>query len=349
MDLFLRDLLSDFHVLILIAIVIVSLVALGKGADLLVDEAVRLSVKSGIPTVVIGATVVSIGTTMPEAAVSVFASVQGNPDLALGNAVGSIICNAGLILGLAALVRPLALDKSITGRQGWLQVGFAVLLVAVAVISVPGGVGSIFTQEVPSGRVPQWVGFAFVAVLIGYIYLSIRWSKRDKNRDIGVGGEVSVHGAADAKTAVVVVRLVLGIAIIVVSSKVLIPAVEVIALRARIPAAIIAATMVALGTSLPELVTAVTAARRGHGELAVGNVIGANILNVLFVAGVSSAVTPGGLVVPGFFFHLQFPAMILVLALFHTITLVAKKALGRPAGAALLVLYSGYVVVSYMI
>lgn len=348
MDQFLYDLLSDFHVLILIAVIVGSLAALGKGADLLVDEAVRLSVKSGIPTVVVGATIVSLGTTMPEAAVSVFASVQGNPDLALGNAVGSIICDTGLIIGLAALIRPLPLNRSVTNRQGWLQIGFPALLVSVAIFSLAGAVGTLFTADTAPGYVPQWMGFVFIGLLIGYIYLTIRWSKRDKEKDIDAAEEVLSQVAEGASTGIVLLRLIIGVLIIVASSKLLIPAVEITAVRAGIPAAVIAATMVALGTSLPELVTAITATRKGHGELAIGNVIGADILNVLFVAGVSAAVTPGGLVVPGFFFHLQFPAMIVLLALFRFITLAAKKEVGRPAGAALLAIYAVYVVISYV-
>ena len=98
-----------------------SLAVLGKAADWLVDEAVALSERSGIPKVVIGATVVSLGTTMPEAAVSVFAAIQGNPGLAFGNAVGSIICDTGLILGLACVIAPLRLNRRIVNRQGWIQ------------------------------------------------------------------------------------------------------------------------------------------------------------------------------------------------------------------------------------
>ncbi|TFG58909.1 MAG: sodium:calcium antiporter, partial [Spirochaetales bacterium] len=275
---------------------------------------------------------------LPEAAVSVFAAAQGNPDLALGNAVGSIICDTGLIIGLAALIAPLPLDKQVTSRQGWLQIAFPLLLVLLSLASIARG--GAFPAE---GVLPQWAGFVFIGLLIGYIFISIRWARK---------GTAVIPAEEDEKidtgrTGLVIFKLVLGIGIIIVSSKVLIPAVEITALRLRIPPSIIAATLVALGTSLPELVTAVTAARKGHGELAIGNIIGADILNVLFVSGVSAAVTLGGLAVPPFFFVFQFPIMLVILVIFRLITLLSKEKISRLSGIVLLVFYAGYVVISY--
>ena len=129
MEEFLTQFFSQLHGGLLALVIVVSLGVLGKAADWLVDEAVTLSERSGIPKAVIGATVVSLGTTTPEAAVSVFAAMQGSPGLALGNAVGSIICNAGLILGLACLLAPLKLDRVIVSRLGWIQLGTAAVLV----------------------------------------------------------------------------------------------------------------------------------------------------------------------------------------------------------------------------
>lgn len=340
MEHFLLQLYEGWPLVVLIIIIAGSLYALSKGADILVDEAVSLSVKWGIPKVVIGATIVSLGTTLPEAAVSVFAAVQGNPDLALGNAIGSIICDTGLIIGLAALIAPLPLDKRITNRQGWLQLAFPLLLVVFALISIMGG--GAFPDL---GNIPQWVGFLFIALLVGYILVSVRWAKKG---NAALPSEDT--GPLDmGRTGIVLLKFIAGISIIIVSSKILIPAVEITALRAGIPASIIAATIVALGTSLPELVTAITAARKGHGELAVGNIIGADILNVLFVSGVSAAVTLGGLAVPPFFFVFQFPAMLIILLVFRLMTLFSKSHISRLSGIALLILYVGYIVASYAI
>ena len=330
MEEFIVSLVEGLPIAVLFIIIFAVLYTLGKGADLLVDEAVTLSVKWGIPKVLIGATIVSLGTTMPEASVSVMAAVQGNPDLALGNAVGSIICDTGLILGVAALISPLALNKKLVNRQGWLQLGAGVLLVLVSLAA--------------GAAVPQVAGFTFLILLICYMLVTIRWSK-----DADEQSPEELETVDESAMGFVLLKLTAGIALIILSSKILIPTVEVTALRIGIPDSIIAATLVAFGTSLPELVTAVTAARRGHGDLAIGNVIGADILNVLFVVGAAASVTPQGLPIPDYFFSLQFPVMIGILLTFRLITLFAKVEIKRWHGLLLLGMYIAYTVVSYVI
>ena len=333
--------LRDTPGLLLAIIIAASLGLLGKAADWLVEYAVVLSEFSGIPKLVIGATIVSLGTTMPEAVVSVLAAIQGKPGLALGNAVGSIICDTGLILGLACLISPLPLDRKVVNRQGWLQFGSGVLLV-VASFSF----GSPLTAFQTGGRLERGWGLLFLILLAAYIWQSIRWS-RDEGAPIN--GAETERGLPHRQPVVgIVVRLTLAIMVVVGASWVLIPAVSEAATRMSIPESVIAATMVAFGTSLPELVTAITAARQGHGELAVGNVIGADILNVLFVAGASSAVTPGGLEAPSHFFTLYFPSMLLILLVFRLGVRFSGSHLRRPFGLILLGSYLVVTVVSYV-
>ena len=341
MDEALHHFISDLHGGLLALVIIASLAVLAKAADWLVDEAVALSERSRIPTVVIGATIVSLGTTAPEAAVSVLAALQGSPGLALGNAVGSIICDTGLILGLACILAPLRLDRAIVNRQGWIQLGAAVVLV---VGCFPfSNAGQVF---VDGGRLPQWVGIAFLVALAVYMWLSIRWARTGAaTASVGEGGENGETGSI----ATVVLKLVGSLALVVLSAQVLIPAVREAATRLEIPESIIAATLVAFGTSLPELVTAVTAARRGHGELAVGNVVGADILNVLFVAGASAAATPEGLVAGGHFFVVLFPAMLFILLTFRIGIFVSGDSMRKPFGFVLLAAYGVYMVVSYLV
>ena len=323
----------------LFLVIAVTLLVLGKAADWLVDEAVVLSKRSGIPKTIIGATIVSLGTTAPEAAVSVFAAMEGNPGLALGNAVGSIICDTGLILGLACIISPLRLDRRIVNRQGWIQLGAAVSLV---LLSFPWSTPSrAFTE---GGNLAQWAGFLFLAVLAIYIWRSIRWA----GEDTGVAEEAA-EKLSDESTVWTVLKLIGSIALVVLSARVLIPAVMEVAMRMQIPESIIAATIVAFGTSLPELVTAVTAARRGHGELAVGNIVGADILNVFFVAGAAAAVTPEGLVAGGHFFRVLFPIMLLILMVFRTGIFLSGQYLKRPFGYVLLTTYVVYMIVSYLV
>ncbi len=330
MEEFIVSLVEGLPIVLLFVIIFGVLYVLGKGADLLVDEAVTLSVKWGIPKVLIGATVVSLGTTLPEASVSVMAAIKGNPDLALGNAVGSIICDTGLIIGIAAIISPLVLNKKLVNRQGWLQFGSGILLIAVSLLA--------------GASVPQVAGFIFLALLVLYMIITVRWSRgSDKPQSEGLEHQ------DESPIYLVLLKLAIGVALIIVSSKVLIPTVGVTAMKIGIPESIIAATLVAFGTSLPELVTAVSAARHGHGDLAIGNIIGADILNVLFVVGASAAVTPQGLPIPDYFFSLQFPVMMGILLTFRLITLFAKVEIKRWHGIMLLLMYTGYTVISYVI
>lgn len=339
------SLVENLPIVVLFAIILATLYTLSKGADILVDEAVSLSVRWGIPKILIGATIVSLGTTLPEASVSVMAAVRGNPDLALGNAVGSIICDTGLIVGIAALISPLALNKKLVNRQGWLQffAGLLLILVSIPIITIIKN-GEISSAFLEAANIPQYVGFIFIALLAAYLIVTVRWSK-DSGEDLQEG----VENTDDSRIFIVLLKLAVGVALIILSSKVLIPTVEITALRIGIPESIIAATLVAFGTSLPELVTAVTAARHGHGDLAIGNVIGADILNVLFVVGAAATVTPQGLPIPGYFFKLQFPAMMIILLVFRLITLFAKKEIKRVHGVILLAMYVAYTVISYTV
>ncbi len=343
------SIIAGFPTIVLLLIIAVFLATLSKGADLLVEEAVALSIRWGVSSVVIGATIVSLGTTLPEAAVSVMSAVRGNPELALGNAVGSIIADTGLILGLAALIRPLPLQREVVNRQGWIQVGSGFLLVfACFPWSHPG---AVFES---GGGLPRMMGWIFVVLLFLYLYLSIRWTQGVASPIEGKGhtaGGVTVSEVDEARrsTGLIVLKLLLGIGLVVVSSQILIPAVEETALRFNVPDAIIAATLVAFGTSLPELVTALTAVRRNHGELAVGNVIGADILNVLFVAGTSAAVTPGGLIASAYFFEFLFPAMLVLLIVFRIGIWVARTHLTRPFGALMIGIYVAVTVLSYVL
>lgn len=317
--------------------IVVILGVLGKAADWLVGEAVVLSERSGLPKVIIGATVVSLGTTAPEVAVSVLAALKGQPGLALGNAVGSVICDTGLILGLACLIKPLKMPRSIVNRQGWLQFAAGWLLIAAC---WPWGGGNPF--EV-GGNLPQKFGYVFLVLLIGYLALSVRWAK-------AAGGAIELEEYetdAAAPMGLVVGKLLVAISAVVAASHFLIPAIQEAAVRLGVPEGVVAATLVAFGTSLPELVTAITAARKDHGDLAIGNVIGADILNVLFVAGASAAVTPTGLVASPSFFRVLLPGMLLVLIVFRVGVSFSGERMKRPLGAALLIVYLAVMVMSY--
>lgn len=324
--------LLTFPTIVLLLIIAASLWTVGKGADILVDEAVSLSVHWGVPKMVIGATIVSLGTTLPEAAVSVMAAVGGNPDLALGNAIGSIIADTGLIIGVAALIGNLPVDPMIIKRQGKLQYLACILL---AVVSLP-----IFTNT-GAGNISQLMGVGFLILLATYIYFSLKWAREEN-------GE-STEEIEEELTPVYlqILKLLLGVALVIGSSKILIPAVEITAIRIGIPQGVIAATLVAFGTSLPELVTAITAVRKGHGELAIGNIVGADILNVLFVVGAAAAVTKGGLTVPVSFYKLQIPTMLIIIFAFRHFTKGKDLTIDRKEGIFLGGMYFVYLILNF--
>jgi cation:H+ antiporter len=359
MEELIQQYLEPRSALVLLGVVAVSLVALSKFADLVVDYAVVLSERSGVPKVVIGATVVSLGTTAPEVAVSVLAAFQGNPGLAMGNAVGSIICDTGLILGVACLIRPLSIPWDIANRQGWIQLAAGVLLV---VLSVPWSTPLAIFEGGYVGQFPQWAGFLFLVLLAAYLYASVAWSRSATK--VATADQLAAE-AGTATTEIVdatehegdddeptgaspaiIVKLVLSIVGVLASANILIPAVTILARRVNIPESVLAATLVAFGTSLPELVTAVNAARRGHGDLAVGNIIGADILNALFVAGAAAAVTAGGLEVAESFYKVTFPAMIFVLVVFRVGIYACRTELSRRFGTVLLAAYLIYLGIS---
>lgn len=333
MDAALTRFFAELHWSLLFAAIAASLFVLGKAADALVDQAVELSEALRIPQIVVGATIVSLGTTTPEAAVSVLAAVEGAPGLALGNAVGSVIADTGLILGLACLIAPLRLDPRIVSRQGWIQLGAGLLLV---LLCVPWDDLERTFRE--GGSLPQNAGFLLLGLLAAYLYLSVRWAGQQR-------AEAADPGSGAAWRAVL--KLAAAIALVVLSAHVVIPGVTEAARRLAVPDSVIAATLVAFGTSLPELVTAVTAARRGQGELAVGNVIGADILNVLFVAGAAAAVTPAGLEAGANFFTVLFPAMLFILVVFRTGVMLSGATLRRGFGYVLLTAYGVYLAAGY--
>ena len=322
---------------VLLVGLIISIAVLGKAADWLVDLAVGLSLRLGMPRVIVGATIVSLGTTAPEAAVSVLAAIQGRPGLAMGNAVGSIICDTGLILGLACLLKPLPFTRAVVNRQGWVQFGCGVLLVAMC---VPWD--SPLTAFSDGGSLSRRGGFVLVGLLLVYLLWSVRLARA------GTAAEDGDFETDERPLARTLVSLVATVVLVVVSSMFLIGSATLLAERVGVPESVIAATMVAFGTSLPELSIAMSAVRKNQGELAVGNIVGADILNVLFVAGLSAAVTPAGLRVEPHFFQMQFPAMLFILLVFRCgIWRATDGRLKRPFGVVLLGTYLAVTVLAY--
>ena len=321
-------------------LVAASVAMLVLGADRAVSSAARLAAVLGLSKVIIGATIVSLGTTSPETAVSVNAALKGDGGLALGNAVGSIICDTALIFGLGCCLVRLPKDRFILNRHGWLQLGSGVLLAGVLLVlwALAGDINAVV--------IPRVVGFGFLALLLGYLYLSVRWSRRHPEMTPLEAGETMKPNHLTRRAVGNLLMLGAGLALVVFGSEVLVGSSRTICVRYGVPEAIIAVTVVAVGTSVPELVTAIVSIIKGHSELLVGNIIGADILNVLFVTGASAAAVP--LKVDPMFYTFLVPVMIGVLVLFRIYIFMPGKTFQRWQGVPLLVIYAAFVLMTVL-
>jgi cation:H+ antiporter len=306
------DWFTGLPVLVLLLVVVATIAVLGKGADSMVDGAAGMASRLGLPKVVIGATIVSLGTTSPEFAVSVMAAWKGEAGLALGNAVGSIIVDTGLIFGLGCAMAVLPADRRILSRQGWLQFGSAVLLAGICYAE--------FARHGAEAAIGREVGILLVILLGVYLVVSVRWARRarfDTAADLA-----GIHTDGSKGLPTLVLLLASGLAMVIVASHVLILSVTELTVRWGVPEVVVAGSIVALGTSLPELVIGLTSVRKGHGELLVGNIIGADILNVLFVTGGAAIAADLPIIdptaeIPEIFLLLHLPTMLIILALFR--------------------------------
>lgn len=316
----------------LLAILAVCITLLTKGADYMINGAVSLARLTKLPEVIIGATIISLGTTMPEMCVSVLAAWTGNPGLALGNGVGSIICDTGMILGLTCILARVPVNRFILNRTGFVQVGAATLVVLLSLQA------RYIAPEAPV--LQRWVGILFLGLLVGYLYLSYRWAQQD-NTPVEENDDAGPEGLP-----MTLLFTLGGLAGVVAGSRFLVPCAAEGACRLGVPQDVIAATLVAFGTSLPELTTAVIAVRKGHPQIMVGNIVGADVLNCLFVIGAATAASP--LQVPPNFFIFHFPAMLLILYSFRFFIYLNKDGwFKRAQGMWILGIYVGYLVLQF--
>lgn len=301
---------------------IVGLVLICLGGDRLVDSAVAIARKLGIPQIVVGATIVSLGTTLPEILVSTTAAFQGSADIAAGNALGSVICNTALVAGLAQLLSPA--KKVSTSSFAWRAVFFFVVCGLMTVY------GAVF------GQFDRIVGIVLLVLFGVYAYLNIRFP-----------GEDDEESEADESGSVIKHLLILAVcaALLYVGAKLLVDNGIVIAQAMGVPERVIAVTFIALGTSLPELVTSLTSIIKGYGNVGLGNVIGANLLNLLLVIGIPASIT--GIQLSESVTRVDSPVSLLVMAVL-TVPLLIKKKAYRWQGAALLAIYGVYCVSQFI-
>lgn len=337
---------------LLLIVTVVMLAMVIKGADWLVVGAAGMAQKFGMPQVVIGATIVSLGTTSPETAVSVLAAFRGNSGLALGNGVGSIIADTGLIFGLACILATLPADRFILNRQGWVQFAVAAILAVWC-----------YAKWLMVGDQAQlsWLfGVLCLVILAWYLWMSVKWARAHTGmtRAEEIGDEVDIDKAAAHSTLFLLVLGLIGLVLVVFAGSALVESVGELTLRWGVPEVVVAGTLVAIGTSLPELVVAITAIRKGHYGLVVGNVIGADILNVIWVIGLSAlggSIVGNGLPIAAdgnpVFLFLHLPVLLVMLTLFRVFVFKAgrSKSFSRWMGVPMLVLYAVYIAMSIFI
>ncbi len=313
----------------------VGVLLLIKGGDWFVDSAVGVAKRFRVPEIIIGATVVSIGTTLPEVMVSVTAAVNNNAAVAYGNAIGSIICNTALIAALTIAIRPAPVNrKTVVTPVIFFFVSAAIYVVAAYVF----------------GRFDRWLGIVMLLVFAVYMTLTIRNGFKNPVEQTA-DEDPSDNGGSLLKNLIV---LAVSAGLIAVGADMLEGSSVSLATMAGIPTEVVGVTVVALCTSLPELVTAVTALLKGHGALSLGNIIGANIFNLVLVSGAAVTISPFAIPEGSKLFGLntsqliEIPLMILVMALM-TLPPLRKGKLGRWQGITLLGIYIAFVILQVLI
>ncbi len=304
-----------------ILLIAVGFALVAKGGDLFVDSSIQIGRALRIPRFVIGGTLVSLATTAPELVVSVTAASLGDSGIALGNAVGSCICNIGLIVGTVALIMPVEVDRSdFIRRAAWMVAG-GVLVVA-------------FSWDRSMERV---YGGLLLAGAAAYLIWDLAGILRARRR---ADPEAADRAAADGLGGAVGWFAVGGVCV-VLGSRLLVTAGQGLAVALGVPSAIIGFSIIAIGTSLPELVTGVTAARKGVPDLSLGNIVGANVLNLFLIVGLSGTIQP--LALDPFSQRYGFSWLGIFFVAF--VGVVLKVGLvRRGAGVALLVLYGLYTI-----
>ncbi|MCI6713736.1 MAG: calcium/sodium antiporter [Lachnospiraceae bacterium] len=307
-------------VVIQLALLVVGFVFLVKGADWFVEGAGKVAEKFGIPQLVIGLTIVAMGTSLPEAAVSVSAALKGSADITIGNVVGSNIMNVLVILGLTSVIRPIAVQKSTVKYE----------IPFVALISV-----FLLALGYSDHVVGRADGVILWVLFIAYLLYLFKMAK---------SGEYVPEELPDEDKPIPVWKMVLliivGAVMIVLGSDMAVDAASELARIFGMSERLIGLTIVAFGTSLPELVTSVTAAVRGKADIAVGNIVGSNIFNILFVVGTSALITP---VVYASNFLVDSIVCIVTMILLWLCVFRNRK-LGRAGGTVMLLCYAGYFV-----
>lgn len=262
-------------------LLVIGFILLIKGADYFVDSASEIARKLHVSPLIVGLTIVSLGTSAPEAVVSIIAALDGSGDMVIGNIVGSNIINISLMLGVTVLISPLLIERETQTRE----IPFA--LVAAVLLIILMSDQFIFSAENNMiGRLDGFILLAGIALFLYYIFVKARRTKQATNDD------AAKKEGSDSSWFKNIALLLVGLAGIIIGGDFVVDSATEIALALGMSQALVGLTIVAIGTSLPELTTSITAARKGEAGMALGNLIGSNIFNIFFVLGISSVISP---------------------------------------------------------
>jgi len=285
------------------------------GGELLIRGASAIAVRLGLSPLVVGVVIVGFGTSAPELVTCVEAALYGAPGIAVGNIVGSNIANILLILGFAAVMRPFTTSASMVLRDGSI-----VILTALA-----------FAAAAMTGVIERWMGVVFVLALVAYLVWTVRSDRQDLAEDVPDTASTPLYLSG--------VHLLAGLALVLVGANFLVTGAVEVARLADVSEEVIGLTMVAIGTSLPELATTIVAAVRRHSEIALGNVLGSNVYNTVGIGGITALVAP--MPVSDRMQTVDIPIMVLISVMLVLVVATGRR-VTRWEGAVLLALYGGY-------
>lgn len=310
-----------------IFILVAGFAFLVKGADFFVDGASSIAKALKIPAVVIGLTIVSFGTSLPELAVSVTSAIENAEGIAIGNVIGSNIVNLMLVAGCAAAISPMKMEKSLMKKD----FPFSILITAALFVMLAD---KFFSPDAQQNIISRADGIILLLFFVIFMYSTVSYSLSGQNAE----SEQTENPEEKSPLAKSILATILGLAGVIIGGQMVVKSATFIAKVAGMSDTLIGLTVVAFGTSLPELVTSVIAARKGENEIAMGNVIGSNIFNILFILGVSAAIRPLN-VDPACIYD-----TIILIFLSALVWLMArpKFQLGRACGIIMILLYAAY-------
>lgn len=315
-----------------VVLLVIGFLALVKGADIFVEGSASIARRLKVPSVVVGLTIVAMGTSAPELAVSVSAGLSGSNAIAISNVVGSNLFNILVVLGICALFAPITVDTGIMKRDFPFSILITLLMgVFIADNLIGGSLKGSYYMEQDSGIISRFDGIILLILFIGFMILTVRGALKSKVEN-------------ETKEVLSVSRslgyIVLGLAAIIIGGNIVVENAKALALMFGMSETLVGLTIVAVGTSLPELVTSVVASRKGENGIAVGNVVGSNIFNILLILGTSGTLHPIAVTMES----MSDVIILVIITILAYLFALSKKRISRAEGGTMVALYAAYMI-----